>query len=243
MKLSLAFTLIILLLSSCAPRAKSIGAFESKSIVGGQLVQDGSILSKQVALVRGSLICTGTFITRDIVLTAAHCFENGLRPGHFVAMGLIKEDLHFKTRILKLVVGAFDMAMLKVENPLPSYYSVTRLATAMPKGRVVSVATGFGREVFQKSRGPLGRLKFAALNKPLRYYSPELFSVEMSPEGGISFGDSGGPLFVLQNSEWVQIGVAHAIFGIKGENTFSQAAYLSVPGNIDWIRRAFQSLN
>lgn len=87
MKLSVALTLIALLLSACsgAPSGRSVGGPSGDSldvgIIGGQVVSPKDAIAKSTALLlmynaqtHDAFICSSVLVTSDVLLSAAHCF-------------------------------------------------------------------------------------------------------------------------------------------------------------------------
>src|SRR5262245_39544925 len=142
------FVALIYLLPLCAPAA---------SIVGGARHMADS--GRPVAIIVGSrgnraIVCTGTAIARDLVITAAHCVAQGtsvrvlqrLGVGTSVPIEEIARHPRFDPREYERGRVTADIGLIKLTAPLPDTISSVALA---PDGERVApgdrlLIAGFG---------------------------------------------------------------------------------------------------
>ncbi|MGE0565647.1 MAG: trypsin-like serine protease [Pseudolabrys sp.] len=155
---------------------------------------------------RGNL-CTGTALTRELVLTAAHCVSRPLayrvrvyQTSDSVGVRTIMAHPRFSMAAYSAARATADVALLKLEAPLPDTVVPAVLAPArrVAVGETLTVA-GFGVTAPFTPRG-LGIPRAAALkvtgqpgSLQIRLVDPK--TGDRSAGLGACTGDSGGPAF------------------------------------------------
>ncbi|WP_428558955.1 S1 family peptidase [Pseudolabrys sp.] len=155
---------------------------------------------------RGDL-CTGTALTRELVLTAGHCVGRPLayrvrvyQNGQTVGVRTIATHPRFSMAAYTAARATADVALLKLEAPLPDSVVPATLAPArrVAVGETLTVA-GFGVTQPFTPRG-LGIPRAAALtvtgqpgSLQIRLVDPQ--TRDNSAGLGACTGDSGGPAF------------------------------------------------
>lgn len=268
------FLSFLFLLSACAPSAQetapeySLPDAEESAIVGGRRVTNTDPRANWVVMVRGtkgsfifrsSGICTGAFITEDVILTAAHCLdEKG--ASYDIAYGL--NPLEEKRKVLRIdkvlahedykrdtsKLGAYDIALVKIRDPKPSRLKILGLQGLTTLDQPTPyLAIGYGRTsdgARSKERGILHSTPtiISEIN--------ETHLIGNQKNGvGICQGDSGGPLLKAdENGEPVIIGITHATFKYKTDpiasnECYSRAAYVSVASQMEWIQKNLKILS
>ena len=261
-------------MASCAPVLGGQEPFSvapghlNSEIVGGRAVADGSQFSRQVALVTVSKTtkvsetlsekriasCSGTFIARDIVLTAAHCLAAIEFDEITVQFGVNEKAVSFSTKVNQYAINTKfsmatglpddDLALLRTTTLLPETHTVTLLATQSPAPLSAAAAVGYGINYYTENRGPTATdsrvLRTAHLHiDQILLGNPKTFSVVVDDANGVSHGDSGGPLFILEDEKVKQIGVASSI---TSESVGARANYVDVLGQAEWIRQTIETL-
>lgn len=260
-----------------------------QGIVGGQEIAPGSDASKIVVLVRGLYqetekndgftktvshleICTGAFITDDIVMTAAHCVFEAPYKLQIVYTTNSHDDSAPASEVESAVknpdyvpVDSFtdthmddDIALIKIKGKKPADYQVlglTQLNKISQKFNIISI--GFGRTtgVEPTEQDPdqgVGQLRatgaVALSFDPTRNY----FTIDQTNGHGVCQGDSGGPAVVNMDNQYYVIGVAKAVYR-EGEDLMNanadddtckyKAAYMNVQYYLPWITATVQSLD
>lgn len=193
----------------------------SNALVGDARAASGSVGRHVVMIVstRGNL-CTGTVLERDLVLTAGHCVAPAatyrvLTPGMTppgLAIRAIAVHPRYSPKDYASGRVTADVALLKLEQPLPSPFAPAALAgptTVAPGDRFVVV--GYGTTSYGGDSG-IGVPRVAALvatGKPgtlqVRLFDPVTRDVKSGL--GACTGDSGGPAFVESGGVFAVVGV------------------------------------
>ncbi len=155
-------------------------------------------------------LCTATALTRDVVLTAAHCVIGAhkrsvkvYQTGATIAVHAALTHPQFNAKAYASARATADLALVKLEKPLPDIVTPAALAPArrVALGETLTVA-GFGVTKAYTSYG-LGiprEAKLAVTGQPgslqIRLYDPQ--TSDLSEGLGACTGDSGAPAFDAQ---------------------------------------------
>lgn len=223
------------------------------ALIGGQPAPAN--IAAQTALIvstRGAS-CTGTVLTRDLVLTAAHCvapksdyaivvFEvTGPRivPASRIELHPRFDPDHFRTR-----KPTPDLALIKVSQPLPATFQAARLARDgnAPKAGDSFLLAGYGvtAEGEGASAGKLNTLSLPAIGNTID--DTGVIMVRLQASGGKSAGactgDSGGPVY-RGNEVAAVIGWST---GRNGNGCGSVTGATLVAKQLDWIAKTAQQM-
>jgi len=215
---------ILITLVSCGEN-QSNKKIVSSNIFGGKSIEENLSLKKHIVGVsryKTQGICTGTIISDQVILTAAHCVPENTDANEIK----IIFDHDFQTQkenkinaesiiihedyVLNEKIIANDIALIKLEKSIPDNYSPLNLndiSSLIFSEIKKSTVSGFGYSRVEFPRLGLGNLRFTEIealelneNSPLIYF-------DQSKGRGVCQGDSGGGAFVIQNDQWIQIGV------------------------------------
>ncbi len=155
---------------------------------------------------RGDL-CTGTALTRDLVLTAAHCVAGKLdyqvktfQTGQSIPVRSIALHPRFDLASYTASRATADLALLKLSAPLADLVMPAKLAPArrVAVGETLAVA-GFGVTIADTARG-LGIPRMATLTVTGKPGSLQIRLYDLTTRNeriglGACTGDSGAPAF------------------------------------------------
>lgn len=234
-------------------------------IVGGT-VADPGYWPWQVAVLdrKKRLICGGTLISNEFILTAAHCVTNYMNivAGEY---NLIEKEGYEQER---RVVRAFkhpqynknnvdnDIALLKVDPPLEYTQKVWPACLPEPseelKPELIAKIVGWGAYSYQ--RQPDGKpqvlrddtlrqadVPVVDFEECKNSYGDDLESHHVIcagyKEGGADScaGDSGGPLLIEKDNRWHVYGVTS--FGDECGKEGKYGIYSKTSAYVQWIRR------
>lgn len=240
---------------------------EISGIVNGYSVGASDPLSKRVVLLlsrtkvpggESMKICTGTPISNDVILTAAHCVD-GLDKNTMTATFHIssfcdsgydktKHDIPVSDYIVKSgysesVKGKEDVALVKLRSPIPSDYKISAIYDGKsPLSSDKVTLAGYGKKSEYGGGSMVLRTTTKSYKNELVVREKELLLDQR--RSGICQGDSGGPVFVEVNGEMQVAGVNSVVFG--GSSEYNQCSYYSASMNMsyykDWVQTQIGNL-
>jgi secreted trypsin-like serine protease len=264
--------LSLFLSAGCNPRVHETAlssTTETNSIVGGQIA-DNEIFAKHVVAIHNEGLgywCTGTLISRDTVLTAAHCIDPATESSYTIHFGKNPRTFETITRNVAAVMvnagynaNAYedrkDIGIIRFDGGLPTGFEPMPLPTVQDFTHIGNTfyAAGYGTVTARTDipRGS-GSLRYTTQTFLEGHITPTQtqFLVDQRNGHGICYGDSGGPAFVRIGNRRVVIGIASAIYSTdtaaKKKNDFDLCRYSAIYTNViyymDWIKKASASLH
>lgn len=213
---------------------------EPAPIVGGMPVAPGA-WPNVVAIELPLTLCTGTLVSDRVVLTAAHCLENGEQPGQLrVRLGddiygpgtsyeVERYGVHPKycgsdPEVCK--VDVWDYGYVVLREPVVGVTPARPLVTQEAWDEAMAVDAPVTLVGFGDNEQPLAGIK-REVEAPIVQFSPSGLEFQAGGMGlDTCSGDSGGPVFVtLGSGEVLLAGVTSRGFTACGKGGFYGTPY------------------
>lgn len=235
----------------------------TQNIIGGQdLSLNSQINFSVVAIINTSdlgsfSICTGTFITKNIILTAAHCVSKNSSEIWIKFGNSIFSDKKSISLSVKNIIQhpnyesqKNDLALVQIINDKNILIQPVALASDLDILKPNNfILFGYGvntsdESVADQMQGVGDLRKLQILSKFISSESDK-FIVDQSNGYGVCSGDSGGPAFVLNaKNKYVLMGVASGVRQSESQTECSnQSEFTKVSAYQDWISTSIKKLD
>ncbi len=237
-------------------------------IIGGVQAERNDLITKStVAFLHKPIInglyevnCSGTLISKDLILTAAHCLHSAkdLKTSAIYFGVVLPYTKMEHTRQLDswieypniqpvydekglLISQLHDIAIIKIKGEAPEGFHPVKIAAnseIFKAGDQITVA-GFGlkNDAFQMRTDAL---RLAVINID-QIWNTHIITNQTN-EKGICLGDSGGPAYIEKNGELLLIGATRGAHK-AAKNCRAFAEITSIPENLEFIMSASKSLS
>ena len=186
-------------------------------------------------------ICTGTVVTSDDILTAAHCITEPLRDGAdgFVVVtgdGVYPVVRYQVNPAYRGIGSAFDTAMITVNQDMGIPAVPINVSDLVAEGEDITVY-GYGNDEEGQTFLDRGRAAYKAGRMIVGAVRGGLFGATFDDTGAaICQGDSGGPVIQVINGVPSIVGVTS--FTVAGclEGSVSGFVSMQIRGNVEFAR-------
>lgn len=236
---------------------------EAQGIVNGTEINAPDPDSKRAVLLliqSGETItsCTGVVISNRVILTAGHCVKGAKKtgiiavfntemtcsPGFNASKSITSVDILTHEDYKGDSRAKDDLAMVKLESPIPASYRPQELydgQSPLSSDDVLMIGYGITSE---------GKSDSLRLRKTIKSFKNEAAQKDQNigfdqrtASGGVCTGDSGGPVYVQVGGQFKLIGVNSIVMGKSNEtacHTMSMAMYM--PAFADWVEKGLAKL-
>jgi secreted trypsin-like serine protease len=250
-------TLLMMILAALAPAgARANPDTLTDFIGGGSLVApEDPVYTSTVLIQIGSEFCSGTLISADLIVTAAHCMTQGPSqttpaplasvrvsfPGSTDPDGTVRFVSGFEVNPTWIQRSTqekdrADIAVIRVVGYIPPIYrpADTWPGTVPLQAGSEVILAGFGEVQALDSESTAGVLRKASVAVQDPDFDQTEVMLDQSQGAGACYGDSGGPAFLESDGMDYFWGVAS-----RGDSDCTRRVfYTRVAAYWDWLKQA-----
>lgn len=248
---------------SCAPSKNGLSYDKNHSefIIGGQDLSHNKSYNRSVvlilnqSLIGSASVCTGTFITPTVIITAAHCVTEDkndllIRMGNSIfseqksilfAVVAVKKHEDYQKNMN-------DLALVQVEeSPQIRVAPVSIASEQQDINQNNMTLLGYGVNQIEESADEFqgaGDLRILKVSSKRIHVQDSTFTIDQSFGSGACHGDSGGPAFMnLTNHKVILAGVASGVVQSEIESDCSgESIYTKLSVYKTWIRKSIEEI-
>lgn len=256
----------LVFLNACSEKSADRGftnqlATPVEQIVGGTEVTSSKLIDSLFVLLVSDnngtpQVCTGIFITKKHILTAAHCVNDleslslitGVKPlasEEGLMLTPVQIDRH-ESYNEKSVEERNDLAIITIAEEIqlakkdfPQLPDENMIQTIEAASNIEFMAVGYGQTTSivnpeERTEGVLRAVRLRTTSK-----NAAVFMVNQTNGKGVCYGDSGGPALKIYNKNLYLIGVASGIYDVdtvKLDECKQGSLYMNIAPHIPWIR-------
>ena len=226
-------TLVLVLcagaLNACSPSSFSEPPLENQNgnIVGGSNTQGLSAGRNSTVMLKKlnpstdkgfTTTCTGTLVSKNVILTAAHCaptrneklfviFEDADYESTVESRGVVRQFIQHPQYVAGVVVQSSDIALLSFtrKKGLPAGFKPRSLPEDKPYTFTSFLMVGAGFNYPGSGDGYMRSVRLGT--SALSANQNGIFQLNQTSGRGICNGDSGGPLFIENDGVLTLVGV------------------------------------
>jgi secreted trypsin-like serine protease len=234
-------------------------------IANGIEVTANDPIAKSTVMLTGkyqhfSFSCTGSILSKDLIVTAAHCLGPYGAAKIIAFFGVNKNKSGLTYNVIKQILPETyssertqdwnDVALLLLEKPIPANYQAAQLISEsdiLQSGNLVILA-GYGINMPAMPKhgdGGLGVLRSVVQNILEPQYGNTEVLINIKNKGTCS-GDSGGPAFLQKDNQIYLFGVASRMTDkdiVPGSKPTryectEEIVYTNILKQMEWLRSA-----
>ena len=243
-------------LSSCSKGINDVATIPNTKLdVNGSAIIGGKIVSAKEKITASTVLiyvlsdsgvpetCTGSFISKTHILTAAHCVSDvnnmtithGVNPLASKDMKLFNIKNIFKHKDYQKDKDSDrnDLAIISIEESddvkiLPLTLPITDFTNRInSSATLVSYGYGLSDEAADSSDYLLRKTDLVFLNS----INSNEWMTQQSLKNGLCSGDSGGPVLLKNKNSTILVGIASGVY----KNCHSTAIFMNIYPYLSWI--------